>query len=64
MAVPKRKTSLQKKRSRRAHHAIGRPHLVPCKNCGSFIMPHRVCTECGFYKDRVVVTPKQKNSAA
>ncbi|MBW7859312.1 MAG: 50S ribosomal protein L32 [Leptonema sp. (in: Bacteria)] len=53
MAVPKRKTSKQKKRSRRAHHAIGKPNLVACKSCGSFIKPHRICPSCGFYKDRV-----------
>ncbi|MBR33385.1 MAG: 50S ribosomal protein L32 [Leptospiraceae bacterium] len=58
MAVPKRKTSKQKTRSRRAHHAIGKPNLAPCKNCGSFIMPHRVCPTCGWYKDRIVLEPR------
>ncbi|HMU83365.1 MAG TPA: 50S ribosomal protein L32 [Leptospiraceae bacterium] len=58
MALPKRKTSLQKKRQRRAHHAIGKPNLVACKSCGAFIMPHRVCPSCGFYKNRVVLAPK------
>ncbi|MBL8022320.1 MAG: 50S ribosomal protein L32 [Leptospirales bacterium] len=60
MALPKRKTSLQKKRQRRANHAIGKPNLVGCKNCGAFIMPHRVCPTCGFYKDRVVLLPENK----
>ena len=58
MAVPKRKTSLQKKRQRRSHHAIGKPNLVRCKNCGSFIMPHRVCPDCGFYKNGIVLDVK------
>ncbi|MCB1324908.1 MAG: 50S ribosomal protein L32 [Spirochaetales bacterium] len=58
MAVPKRKSSKQRTRQRRAHHAIGRPFLVPCKNCGSFIKSHRVCPECGWYKDRIVLPPK------
>lgn len=60
MAVPKRKTSRQKTRSRRAHHALGKPSLLPCKNCGSFITSHRICPACGWYKDRVVLEPKAK----
>lgn len=59
MAVPKRKISKQKKRQRRAHHALGKPNLVTCKNCGALILPHRVCPECGFYKNRIVLSPKK-----
>jgi large subunit ribosomal protein L32 len=62
MAVPKRKTSRQKKRSRRAHHALEKANLVPCKNCGSYRLPHRICPACGFYKDGVVRAPAQKAS--
>ncbi|MCB1173551.1 MAG: 50S ribosomal protein L32 [Leptospiraceae bacterium] len=62
MAVPKRKTSLQRKRQRRSHHAIGRPNLIPCKHCGNFRMSHRVCPHCGWYKDRIVLAPRVPNS--
>lgn len=62
MAVPKRKTSLQRKRSRRAHHAIGKPNLLPCKNCGSFVMAHRICGVCGWYKNQVVLAPKVRGT--
>lgn len=62
MAVPKRKTSRQKKLSRRAHHAVGKPNLAPCKNCGSFTMPHRICPECGWYKNSVVLPPKVRQT--
>ncbi len=60
MAVPKRKTSKSKVRSRRAHHAIGKPNLIPCQNCGSFILPHKVCPACGYYKGKLEVAPKVK----
>jgi large subunit ribosomal protein L32 len=60
MAVPKRRKSKSKVRTKRAHHAIGRPNLSACKNCGSYILSHRVCPYCGFYKDRVVLQPKAK----
>ena len=60
MAVPKCKTSKQKTRSRRAHHALGKPNLSSCKNCGIYVMPHQVCNECGWYKNQIVKQPKEK----
>jgi large subunit ribosomal protein L32 len=60
MAAPKRRKSKSKTRMHRAHHAIGKPNLVPCKNCGSFIPPHRVCPSCGHYDGNLVVAPKVK----
>ncbi len=59
MALPKRKISKQKKKQRRSHHALGKPNIVACKNCGYLIMPHRVCPQCGFYKNRIVLPPKK-----
>ena len=49
MAVPKKKTSQARRNQRRAHHALGKPGLVACPNCGELHMPHRVCPECGYY---------------
>ncbi|MEJ2079294.1 MAG: 50S ribosomal protein L32 [Acidobacteriota bacterium] len=31
------------------------PNLSICSNCGSQVMPHRVCPNCGHYKGRQVV---------
>lgn len=55
MAVPKKKHSRARRDQRRAHHALRRPNLVECPNCGSQRMPHRVCPECGSYKGRTVL---------
>ena len=60
MAVPKRRKSKSKVRTKRSHHAIGKPNLVPCSNCKSFILSHRVCPVCGHYKGRMVLAPKVK----
>ncbi|MEM7181083.1 MAG: 50S ribosomal protein L32 [Spirochaetota bacterium] len=60
MAVPKRRKSKSKVRTKRAHHAIGKPNLVPCPECKSFTLPHRVCPFCGFYKGKLEVAPKVK----
>ncbi len=64
MAVPKRRKSKSRVRTRRAHDAIGAPNLVICKNCGVSVLPHQVCSSCGWYKDRIVLAPKVKLSKA
>lgn len=56
MAVPKKKTSRARTKGRRAHHALGKPGLVACPNCGEWRVPHRVCPECGYYKGRTAVS--------
>jgi large subunit ribosomal protein L32 len=33
------------------------PAIVSCNNCGNTVMLHRVCTKCGFYRGRQVLTP-------
>lgn len=56
MAVPKKKTSKAKTRSRRA--AAWRLSVAPrsvCDRCGATKLPHRVCGSCGWYKDRQAV---------
>lgn len=60
MAVPKRKLSKQKIRSRKASDAHRRPTQLtkPCPNCGAPHRSHRVCPACGYYRGRQVVTIK------
>jgi large subunit ribosomal protein L32 len=60
VAVPKRRKSKSKSLMRRSHHAIGVPNLRPCSRCGAYILPHRVCPECGNYKGVIVVEPRVK----
>ncbi len=58
MAVPFRKTSKAAKRKRRSHFKIALGILTDCKNCGSFIKPHHICKECGFYKKQEIIKAK------
>jgi len=37
---------------------------MTCSNCGVHVMPHAVCTACGFYKGKAVVTVKAQNEEA
>lgn len=55
MAVPKRKTSRQRRDTRRATHAIVAAGLGRCSRCQSPMRPHRVCAVCGHYRGRAVV---------
>ncbi|MCZ6477551.1 MAG: 50S ribosomal protein L32, partial [Gemmatimonadetes bacterium] len=49
MAVPKRRTSKQRKRKRRTHYKADACSLQPCPRCGDPRRPHRVCASCGYY---------------
>lgn len=55
MAVPKRRTSKQRKRKRRTHHGARNVAFQACPYCGDPQRPHRVCPTCGRYAGRVVV---------
>ncbi len=56
MAVPKKKTSKAKTRSRRASSwTLDAPPRALCDHCGSAKLPHRVCTSCGWYNGRQAI---------
>lgn len=55
MAVPKKRTSKQRKRKRRTHDKMDVANLGVCPNCGDPKLPHRVCPTCGMYKGEQVI---------
>jgi large subunit ribosomal protein L32 len=56
MPVPKKKTSKAKSRSRRASAwTLSEPARSVCPQCHKGKMPHVVCPNCGWYKDRQAV---------
>lgn len=55
MAVPKRKTSKTRQRSRRTRKdRIRAPNVILCPNpeCGAPMVSHRACLECGMIRRR------------
>ena len=34
----------------------------PCPRCGEPHLAHRVCASCGYYKDRLVIEPKEEET--
>lgn len=61
-AVPFRKVSKTRKRTRHAHNQISAPAMVKCTNCGEMIKPHMVCPHCGTYKKEQIIEVKSKAS--
>ena len=55
MAVPKRRKTRSKARMRRAHWRVEAPTYAACPQCWQAKMPHRVCSNCGYYSGRQVV---------
>ncbi|MDA8288243.1 MAG: 50S ribosomal protein L32 [Actinomycetota bacterium] len=56
MAVPKKKTSKAKSRSRRASAwSLALPAQSRCPQCREAKLPHVVCPNCGWYKGRQAI---------
>jgi large subunit ribosomal protein L32 len=56
MAVPKKKTSKAKGRSRRAGAwRLDRPARSTCPQCHAAKLPHTVCGNCGWYGGRQAI---------
>lgn len=60
MAVPKGKTSKARRNKRRANWKLAVPGMTRCKKCGAWIRPHYVCSDCGYYNGKQVVTVAAK----
>lgn len=58
MAVQQRRVSKSRRNMRRSHDHLEVQTTVVCKNCGIQKQPHRVCRECGYYKERSVIQGK------
>lgn len=56
MAVPKKKTSKAKSRSRRASNwTLSAPARSTCPQCDAVKQPHIVCQNCGWYGGRQAI---------
>jgi large subunit ribosomal protein L32 len=58
-AVPKRKISKRRSKTRANHLALKGVALVTCPRCGAPVRPHHVCTACGTYQGIQVVEVKE-----
>ena len=58
MAVPKRKSSKTRGRSRVANWKATAPELVECPQCHELKRAHAVCDSCGYYDGKEVIAMK------
>lgn len=62
MPLPKRRHSHARKNKRRSQFKLTAVQFNECPKCHSPKLPHRVCPNCGNYKDRIVVKPEDKET--
>lgn len=53
--LPARKTSKNRKRKRRSHHALVGINLSRCPQCSQAKLPHAACDNCGYVNPRTTV---------
>lgn len=58
-ALPKKKLSRSRGRKRYATKAYSIPKLAVCDSCGQKKLPHTLCQNCGSYKGKVIIKPKE-----
>jgi large subunit ribosomal protein L32 len=62
MAVPKRRKSHARVRTRRANWKAAKITTTTCPQCSTVILPHRVCTSCGTYNGRQILTIRNRGA--
>ena len=55
MAVPKRKTSVSKKRMRRSHHKLSPANVVEDKKSGEYKLSHHIDLKSGYYNGKKIL---------
>ena len=55
MAVPKRKTSISKKRMRRSHHGLTSVNITVDKKSGEYKLSHHVDLKSGYYNGKKIL---------
>ena len=55
MAVPKRKTSISRKKMRRSHHKLKTTNIVEDKKSGEYKLSHHVDLKSGYYNEKKIL---------
>lgn len=59
MALPKRRHSKARGRKRRTNWKISAPNVIECPHCHEARLSHHICSHCGFYDGREVLSGKE-----
>ena len=55
MAVPKRKTSISKKKMRRSHHKLSSVNVIEDKKSGEYKLSQHVDLKSGYYNGKKIL---------
>ena len=55
MAVPKRKTSISRKKMRRSHHKLTTVNIIEDKKSGEYKLSHHVDLKTGYYNGKKIL---------
>ena len=55
MAVPKRKTSVSRKKMRRSHHKLSSVNIIEDKKTGEYKLSHNVDLKSGYYNRKKIL---------
>ncbi len=60
MAQPKRRWSKARTGDRRSTWKLEEQNLSTCSHCHETVRPHTVCSNCGYYDGKEVVSVKKE----
>jgi len=58
--VPKQRHTKSRRNRRRSHQALKSALFLVCPKCSSAVLPHIMCSACGYYQNREVINVKAK----
>ena len=61
MAQPKRRWSKRRTSLRRANWKLEEKNFGTCSHCHEPVLPHTVCSNCGYYDGKEVIVKKVSN---
>ncbi len=62
MALPKRRKSHARVRTKRAQWKAVSVTTTKCPQCDTIALPHHACSHCGYYNGRQVMPPRVKTT--
>lgn len=64
MPVPKKRRSHARTRTYHAAWKAKPKATLVCVNCGAPVLPHTICSTCGYYGGKKVMVTKTEKAAA
>ncbi|MCL5407590.1 MAG: 50S ribosomal protein L32 [Patescibacteria group bacterium] len=60
MAEPKKRLTSARSGARRSHLKSKKLNLSNCSKCQAAVLPHQVCTNCGYFRGKDILKLEEK----